>query len=450
LISRQCNHLFCGKGNNSGDGLVIARLLSLNNIKVTVFIPSHISSASLDFLINLKRLEAYSAVNIRNFEDDFKETENTICIDAIFGSGIKSPLDEYYIGLINRINNDYQNIMSIDIDSGLPRDWNDAEEIVAIQSSITYCIHSRNASLFIAETGHYCQKIKVVAIGLNISDYNEIESDIFYTTSEVLSLLPARPKFSYKQKLGHVLVAEGNKGMAGVAYLCGKASIEVRAGMVNYNCPEASIVPLQASFLDAMKLLGVGQDYLEEKPKSLTNYSVLAIGPGIGTHLVTQKMLQERRKPVVIDADALNCIAGFKYFDWPVNAIITPHTVEFERLTKIHKSSYERFVSPKEFSIKHQIIVVLKGAYTCISLPNGPAHINSSGTQALAKAGSGDLLKGIIAGYLAQGLQPEAAAVLGVYVHRKSGEIAASKKGIYSTNATNIINNIHLCINLKK
>lgn len=443
--------LFCGKGNNGGDGLVLARLLTLYKKEVTVFIPDDVSTASTDFLINLNRFKECKGAIIRNFEDEFENDENTICIDALFGTGIKLPLNEYYIQLIKRINKHYNKIISIDINSGLPCDIQENIDLTAINSIVTYCIHSPKTSLFYPETGQYCQKIKVVDIGLNKLACSEIESNEYYITDDVFSLLPARQRFAYKQKMGHVLVAAGSKGMAGAAFLCGKATMEVGAGLVTYACPEACVFPLQASFPEAMTLSNLGENHLIDLPKTLSNYAVLAVGPGIGTESATQKMLEELLKkcerPIVIDADALNCIAHSKKINWPVNAVITPHPGEFDRLTKTHKNSYDRLITQKELSVKHQIVIVLKGAYTCVALPDGSVYFNSSGSQAMAKAGSGDVLTGIIAGFMAQGLQSADAALLGVYVHGKSGEIAASKKGIYSTNATDLINNIHLCIN---
>ena len=444
--------LFCGKGNNGGDGLVLARLLCLELKKVTVYIPAQLDSASPDFSINLARLKKMNGVKIKNFEDEFEIDDKGVAVDALFGTGIKLPLNQVYIDLINRINAHFQRIVSIDINSGLPCDLplEKNQQIVAIRSCITYCIHSPKLSLLFAETGRLCEKIKIIPIGLDAATKNELTSNLFFLTEEIVEQLPIRPKFSYKQKMGHVLVMAGSKGKSGAAYFCGKAAMEVGAGLVTFACPEACIAPLQSNFPEAMTLCDLGEDSLKEWPTNTANFSVLAIGPGIGTNQATQLLLEKEllqwKKPAVMDADALNCIAAMENFQWTLNTVITPHPGEFDRLTKAHHNSYDRFLTQIEFSIRNQIIIVLKGAYTSITLPNGVVYFNSTGTPAMAKAGSGDVLTGIIAGFMAQGITPETATLLGVYIHGKAGEKAASRKGLHSTNASDLINNIHLCI----
>ncbi len=447
--------IFCGKGNNGGDGLVIARLLMNLNKTVTVFVANDTSNASPEFKLNFERLKNIANAKILCFQDPFELSSNTICIDAIFGTGLQLPLKQEYSHLIQRINKHFNSIIAIDINSGLPSDLPISPEIdlLVIQSSITYCIASPKLSLLFVETGRFCEKIKVVDIGLSASALSELVAQYYAIGADIMNHLPHRARFDYKQKLGHVLVAAGSLGKSGAAFLCGKSTMEVGAGLVTFACPDDCIIPLQSSFAEAMTLHGLGEAFLAKFNIDIEPFSVLAIGPGLGTNAATvlfiKQLLEQWEKPVVLDADALNCIATLDNFNWPNGAIITPHPGEFDRLTRKHNNSFERLLSQIEYSKKHDIIIVLKGAYTAVSMPNGEVFFNFTGTPAMAKAGSGDTLTGIIAGYLAQGLHPQTAALLSVYIHGRAGELAAATKGIYSTNATDLINSIHLCINQK-
>lgn len=435
----------CGKGNNGGDGLAISRLLLQKGRKVSTVIPDNLVGATAEFSKNLERLrntEGHTIYSFSGVSDNFDPAH--VCIDALLGNGFKPPLREDLANAIDHINRSFKRIVSIDINSGLPGDFPDKMSSPVIRSEITYCIGSPKQALLFPESGEVCNRLKLIEIGHDVSALNEIDTPLHYlTNSEALHLLPERNRFSYKNKFGHILAIAGSKGKTGAAYLLGKAALESGAGLVTIGTTDESAQILQGAFPEGMTMSLNEGEYISEEPKSTGGFNVLAIGPGLGTQpetaKVVSKLIAQFEGPVVVDADALNIISLNKDYLWPHNVILTPHPGEFDRLTQQHKDSYSRYKSQLEYSIKHRVIVVLKGAHTTIAFPDGSVYFNLTGTPAMAKAGSGDVLTGIIAAFLAQGLTPEYAALLGVYLHGRSGELAAGDRGLYSVNATNLI-----------
>lgn len=446
--------VICGKGNNGGDGLVISRLLLSTGKCVVTVIPSEVTHASDEFTTNLERLTKTEGHFITSEINQIVTGENPICIDALFGNGFHPPLKEPYIALISWMNEKFTQIVSIDINSGLPSDLNVFHELDmnrVVKSTLTYCIGSPKLSLLFPETGWVCDMFKTIDIGHHAVSRDAIQTPYFYMTdAEILRLLPVRSRFAYKNTFGHVLAMAGSKGKSGAAYLCGKAAMETGAGLVSYHTCSYTADTLQIAFPEAMTLPNESGDTVINVPSELSRFSVLAIGPGLGTSSETVTAIKETLKnfdgPVVADADALNACSIGGDWTWTPGTIITPHPGEFDRLTQQHKDGYTRFLSQMEYSKKHQIIVVLKGANTSISLPDGRVYFNLTGTAAMAKAGSGDVLTGMIAAFLAQGLSPENAAIAGVYLHGRSGELAAASKGPYSVIASDLIGYIHQSI----
>jgi NAD(P)H-hydrate epimerase len=448
-----CNDfvVFCGKGNNGGDGLALSRMLLSEGRKVKTIIPGDIASATPEFSLNLKRLRCTDGSQVlEGPTGDVLVSDSSVCIDALFGNGFKLPVAPPYLEWIQCMNENFDEVISIDINSGMPSDMEPNSAIKpseVVHSAVTYCIGAPKLSLLFPETGRVCGRIVTIDIEHDAESWQEIETTLnFLTDAEALLLLPDRPKFAYKNSFGHVLVMAGSRGKTGAAYLCGRSALETGAGLVSYASCSYVEDALQISFPEAMTLSIPGDDFVSGMPEDVSKWDVLAIGPGLGTESETTKvvinMIQNFQGCMVVDADALNAISKDQHFIWPKDAIITPHPGEFDRLTKQHDSSYQRFLSQVEYSKKHHITVVLKGAHTSISMPNGTVYFNMTGSSAMAKAGSGDVLTGIVAALLAQGLTPENAARLGVYLHGRSGEMAAADKGMYSVNASDLIQHI--------
>lgn len=443
--------VFCGKGNNGGDGLALSRLLLTEGRKVKTIIPDDIASATPEFSLSLKRLKNTGGSQIlEGIADDFLDSDSPVCIDALFGNGFKLPVAPPYLEWIQCMNENFDVVISIDINSGMPSDMEHNLEIKlseVVHSTVTYCIGAPKMSLLFPETGRVCGRIVTIDIQHDHEAWQEIETPLnFLTDAEASRILPNRPRFAYKNSFGHVLVMAGSRGKTGAAFLCGRSAMENGAGLLSYATCSYVEDALQVSFPEAMTLSVSGDDFVSGMPEEISKFDVLAIGPGLGTESETMKvviqMIQNFNGRLVVDADALNAISKDSQFLWPKEVIITPHPGEFDRLTKQHDSCYQRFLSQVEYSKKHQITVVLKGAYTSISLPDGTVYFNMTGTAAMAKAGSGDVLTGIIAALLAQRMSPTNAAKLGVYLHGRSGEIAAAVKGMYSVNASDLIRHI--------
>lgn len=439
-----------GAGNNGGDALAIARLLHKKSYSVHVYLALHKNQGSEDYQLNLKQLpKAIEQLKEINFNCD-------VIIEGIFGSGIARPIMGDLATLINNINNSKKEIVSIDIASGLkPDDF--IVEGSAIKPTFTVSFQLPKLAFMLPENQAHVGNWQLVDIGLDQHFINSLQTNHHYfSEKEAKGILKQRAKFSHKGSFGHALIVGGSFGKIGANVLASKSCLTSGAGLVTSLVPNCGIDILQTSIPEVM-CLASGEDYLVNKEiKNITNYSALGIGPGIGTNLKTLslllKLLKAYTKPMVLDADALNLIAHnpelIKLV--PKESILTPHVGEFNRLMGASLSSLERIEKQKEFSVKHQLIVVLKGAHTSISTIDGCVSFNSTGNAGMATAGSGDVLTGIITGLLAQGYNSFNAARLGVYLHGRAGDIASAALGEASLIASNIterISNAFISIN---
>lgn len=434
----------CGKGNNGGDGLVISRLLQLQGKKVVTIIPKDLTNVSVDFLINIKKLEDLPGIELRHYPCKMDDLQEWLLIDALFGSGLNKPLSNEWLAWVHDINR-FKKVVAVDINSGLPSTPDlamHAADYTAVVSQITYCIDSPKLSLLMADFGSVCEQLKIVDIGLDPDCKQQTDVNFYTIDEDVLYTKPQRKRFDYKNKLGHLLVHAGSAGKCGAAYLCGKAALKTGCGLVSYATDNYCADKLQILLPEAMIAA-----FLPEAIVDVSQFDVLAAGPGLGKSVTAKNnlttLLKLWNKPMVLDADALNILSEKSDHIWQNNAIITPHVGEFDRLTQKHNSAFDRLQTQIKYSVQNQIIIVLKGAYTSVSMPDGKVYFCMNGTPAMAKAGSGDVLTGIIASLLCQHVNPEKAACLGVYIHARAGEIAAEEFGLNSPVASDIINNIH-------
>ena len=256
-----------------------------------------------------------------------------------------------------------------------------------------------------------------------------------------------RTKIAHKGIYGHALLISGSMGKMGAAVLSAKACLRSGVGLLTIHCPVSGLSILQTAVPEAMCETDIN-DKIFTHIHITETYDVIGIGPGIGTDIQTQfglkELLQQNKKAMLIDADAINILGEHK--EWleliPKNSILTPHFKEFERITKKASDDFERNQLQRELSVKHQIYIVLKGAHTAITTPDGDCYFNNTGNPGMATAGSGDVLTGIITGLLAQNYHPQKAALLGVYLHGKAGDIYADEYSQESLIAGDIITNL--------
>jgi NAD(P)H-hydrate epimerase len=299
-----------------------------------------------------------------------------------------------------------------------------------------------------AENNTYVGNGHVLDIDLKWTEEIQTNCHGFYVTENFIKqLIKPRQKFSHKGTFGHSLLVVGSYGKMGAAIMSAHSLLRSGAGLLTVCVPQCGYDIMQTSVPEAMALVN-GNEFIQFNELDISAYSAIGIGPGIGTETDTQQsvkaVLQSSKKPLVIDADALNSISLNK--EWlkfiPSNSILTPHPKEFERLTKSVANDFERHQLQIEFSKQHKVYVVLKGAHTCITTPDGKSHFNSTGNSGLAKGGSGDVLTGLITGLLAQGYSSFEASVIGVYVHGLAGDITKEEKGEVAMIPTDVIENI--------
>lgn len=442
--------VFSGTGNNGGDGLAIARMLLKKNIPVTVFIIPPGNQPSKDFLINRKRLEKLSRksiIEITSAKQLPRINKNDVVIDALFGTGISRKPEGLVAKVIEHINKSQAKVIAIDMPSGLFADMHTPHKTI-IQATHTLSFQVPKLAFLFPENGNYVGSFHVLDIGLDKKFIGSLASKYFFVeTKTVKSLFPERKKFSHKGTYGHSLIAAGSFGMMGAAVLCTRAALHSGAGLVTAFIPKCGYTIMQRSVPEAMAVVGKAEKYICG-PMPEKKFTSVVIGPGIGKDKATVRWLNYYlptiKVPLLLDADALNIISENKSLlkKLPVNTILTPHPGEFMRLAGKSKNDFERFELLKSFSKKHKVIVVLKGAHTCIAAPTGDAYFNSTGNPGMAKGGSGDVLSGIIGALLARGLSPLNACIAGVYLHGLAGDIAAEKFSMESMTASDIIDSL--------
>ena len=427
----------CGKGNNGGDGLVMARLDAEQELDVTVVVLEHMEEGSPDFAKNLYRLSEETDVEVIHVHsmEDFPEIDkDAMVIDAILGTGLSRPLEGLIADVVQRINSLPNNVVSIDMPTGLfaeDNSENDLSRVIRADHTITF--HCPKLSFLIPETGGFVGDFKVVDIGLMVDEMNP-DSPYEYVDAEKLrKLRRKRPKFSHKGTYGHALLLAGSKGKMGAAQLAAKACLRAGAGLVSAHVPACGLDIMQMGVQEAMCSVDANADYLIDLPK-LEGFNAIGIGPGIGTEKdtanVLKRLFQDAKAKLVIDADGLNILSENK--TWlsflPKGTILTPHPKEFERLVGSWENSFERLELQQECSKKYGVVVVFKGAHSTTTTPAGQIFFNSTGNAGMATAGSGDVLTGIILGLLAQGYAPETATVLGVWLHGAAADEAIQKQ----------------------
>lgn len=437
--------IFCGVGNNGGDGLVIARLLHQIKVEVNCYIVHFSSNQSTDFKINLDKLKKLSVdVFDISSENDFPEIKsNEIVIDAIFGLGLKKAPFGFTKELIKYLNKAKAHMISIDLPSGLFNEKTvyDIESVIKSDKTLTFQLPK--LALLLPENKEYCSNFEILDIGLSQTYIDSLPIENFFTTNvEVQNLYIPRNKYAHKGSFGHSLLIGGSFGKMGAITLTSTAALKAGSGLVSVYIPKCGYEILQTSIPEVMAEVDSDYEIHHFNHKTISN--VIGVGPGLGLHEKTitgfLNFIKIQKNPMVIDADALNILAqNIEYLNFiPKNSVLTPHPKEFERLAGSWKNDYEKLEKLKDFSNKYQLIIILKGAHTVVAFQK-ELHFNSSGNAALSTAGSGDVLTGIITAFIAQGYTPLNACLIGVYIHGLTADIYCRQNPQETFMASNII-----------
>ncbi|MEO6638985.1 MAG: NAD(P)H-hydrate dehydratase [Ginsengibacter sp.] len=425
--------IFCGKGNNGGDGLAIARLLMEKKVQVKVWIAGSDKNGSDDFVANFERLEKITdkIYFIASKDALPKIDKSDILIDALFGTGLNKRPSGIFSELIHHFNKSGVAIVSIDMPSGMYADESSKENDV-VKASHTISFQVQKLSFLMAENEAYTGKIEILDIGLNENFSEKEKTNLFLTCENLIkNIYQPRKKFSNKGNYGYACLVAGSYGMMGAAVLSSMACLRSGVGKLTCYISKDGYEIMQTSVPEAM-CKTFGKTFIKDI-KNVDDFDVIGIGPGIGKHTshkqLLETVLRKFGKPIVIDADGLNSLSTTTalYKEIPENSIITPHPKEFERLFGETKNNFEQMQLALSKAQELKIYIVLKGHHTLIATPDEHGYFNSTGNAGMATAGSGDVLTGIITGLLAQQYSSLNACILGVYLHGFAGDLAAEK-----------------------
>ncbi|MGE5172416.1 MAG: NAD(P)H-hydrate dehydratase [Betaproteobacteria bacterium] len=452
--------IICGKGNNGGDGLALARRLSIRGVPVRVALLAPFRAVAGEAKINLSVLRRADAEVIQNaaarsLADVISWSD--ILVDAMLGVGLSSPLKGMYAQAANMMNASGRPVVAVDIPTGIDADTG-AVMGTAVKADLTVTMALLKRGLVLHPGAEYAGTVRVADIG--------IPAEVIEDEKVVLSLLDRgsawgvvanRKRDAHKGDYGHLMIIAGSPGKAGAAVMAARGALRTGAGLVSVATPNALVPVIQSQVFEAMCIpsaesmegtLGIGSE--EELLKDTGAMNAVAIGPGLTTHFetaqVVRNLVQRVTVPLVVDADGLNALAGYtdilKRAKAPV--ILTPHPGEMGRLLGMPavEVQKDRVGVASGFARKYHVTLVLKGAGTVVAVPDGRAFINSTGNPGMATGGTGDVLTGMIGGLLAQGFTAAQAACFGVYLHGLAGDIAAKEKSEVSMIAGDLIEKI--------
>ncbi|MES2873894.1 MAG: NAD(P)H-hydrate dehydratase [Bacteroidota bacterium] len=419
--------IYCGTGNNGGDGLAVARLLFQDAYKIIhAKIARFSDKSSPDFAANLERLKS-TGVRITELDETAKISgeESEVIIDALLGSGLNKPIEGHLKILIDKINKLHKKIISIDVPSGFPAEGIIDPNATIIKASLAISFQRAKINFFLPESANAVERFKVVPIGLDEKYIQSLSSPWkMVVEGNIKQLLKPRKAFTHKGTYGHALIIAGSRETMGAALLCASACLHSGAGRTTACIPESGFNALNTRTPEIMTM--ERNDFI---PISmLSEFSSIAIGPGLGTDdeafLIVRSILTNHDKPIVLDADALNIIAMkpelLKHL--PAMSILTPHMKEFDRMFGEHNSWWERVETARKKSIEFNIVILLKNQYSFVVLPDENVLINPTGNAAMAVGGMGDVLTGMIVSFLAQGYTPENATILACFIHGRAGD----------------------------
>ena len=430
--------IYCGTGNNGGDGLAIARLLKESGYdRLNVIIARFSLNSTADFDINLKRLNL-SGIPVTEISDciSLPNESSEIIIDALLGSGLNRPLEGNFKVLVEHLNQLKRHVVSVDVPSGLPSEGVINPESTILKAELVISFQRPRINFYMPESGPFISKFRYVNIGLD-EDFIEAQEGGWklLEADDIQNIIHPRKPFTHKGTYGHALIIAGSAETMGAALLCADACLHSGAGLTTACIPQEGLTALNSRAPEVMALIrNTGEDILNA---DLKKYQAIAIGPGIGKDkgqaALLKNTLQSLNCPLVLDADALNILAlhpGWISF-LPPGTILTPHMKEFDRLFGQQKSWTERVETGRIMAIQHKLVIVLKNQYTFIIQPDGNVLINPTGNPAMATGGMGDVLTGMITAFLAQGYKAEDSALAACYIHGKAGDLLKEKGGMH-------------------
>lgn len=435
--------ILCGKGNNGGDGLAIARLLLEEKYyKISVVIADFADKETADFQANLLAFQQLDAdVFYLKSATDLELQQSEIVIDALLGSGLNRPLTGDWAKLISKVNKFSGIKVSVDIPSGLPAEGEIDSDII-LKADLVITFQRPKLNFLLPASSQFIKEWKVVNIGLDENFIQSTPSPYYWLwKKDVQNYIKPRQSFEHKGLLGHALLIAGKNETMGAALLCAEACHKTGCGLTTALIPDSGLIALNVKVPEVMF---AARSEIEDL--NWEKYNVVGIGPGLGTEvegkLLFEKVLRNFNRPIVIDADAINLLADHPNFMelLPENSVLTPHMKEFDRLFGDHQSWWGRIATAFEQAKKYKIFIVLKNRYTMIFSPEGMCYFNSSGSPAMASGGMGDVLTGMITSIIAQGYEIEKAVLLAVFSHGYAGEHLAQK--MYVVPATNLIKQI--------
>lgn len=434
--------IVCGTGNNGGDGIAIGRMLTLEGKQVRIVLIGDENQATVETKRQIAIAKKY---NVKIYST-FDNSEYNVIIDALFGIGVSREIEGSYKEVIHYINEAKGFKVAVDIPSGISADTGKVMGS-AVKADLTVAIAYKKLGHVLYPGASYCNKIIVCDIGVYGAD--KINAVVSYTQKDLIRL-PKRVAYSNKGTYGKALIIAGSVNMAGAAYLAAYAAYKIGCGLVRIVTPQENREILQSLLPEAIL-----STYQTENPDlqmiedAISWADVINIGPGIGKSETSKRILklvlQKRNCPLVIDADAINLMAMHQelWNETMKDVVMTPHLKEMSGIcqTKIAKIKDNLIQTATKLASMHKLVCVLKDTRTIVAGDN-QIYINQSGNNGMAKAGSGDILSGIITGLLAQHMETFEGAVLGVYIHGLSGDKAAQKMGQYSILARDIADSI--------
>jgi NAD(P)H-hydrate epimerase len=455
--------IICGKGNNGGDGFVIARCLAEKGIKVGVYLLAKTDAVKGDAAANLKHLSALN-VTVKEIpdEDTFSKTKSSLSscgliVDAILGTGLTSEVRGLFKTVINFINDTGIAVFAVDIPSGLNSDTG---------QPCGSCIRAQATATFaLAKIGHftypgaeYTGKLEIIDIGIPQSVVQDVgPKQYLLTPKQIHSYLQPRSPDTHKGRTGHLLVVAGSTGKTGAASMTAVSAMRAGAGLVTLGIAaslnpilETQVLEVMTAPLPEFRNGVLADNAIDDIQKLAVGKTCLAIGPGIGQaskiRSLVEKVINKIEIPIVVDADGLNNLAGRCQLlkKLKAEAVLTPHPGEMARLIEAAPAEVQqdRLKCARDFATHFGVHVVLKGAATVIAHPDGSAFINPTGNPGMASGGMGDVLTGVLAGFITQGFSPRAAAQTAVYLHGAAADTLANRIGPIGYLAGEVMNAI--------
>lgn len=439
-------HVFNGIGNNGGVGLVLGRHLVEHGYHVVNYVVNYSKKRSDGFLKNydrIKKIKEWPVLLNESSEFPTDISPDDIIVDAIFGIGLNRGTTNLVNQLFTHLNKLKAFKLAVDIPSGLyPNKAPDSlENVLRVNYTLTF--QSPKMCFFLPETAVFTEQWEVLDIGLDQEFMHGAIGAQLIAKPEILPMYRMREKFANKFTYGHALLIGGSYGKIGSIHLASKAALVSGCGLVSAYVPACGYTVLQSSFPELMLHTDLNNKRLKKiVPEG--HFNAIGIGCGMGTDVDTQiafeNFLAANKLPLIIDADGLNCLSRNPKLlsSLPEMTVLTPHKKELERLVGTWNNDFEMLIKAKEFSAKHDCILVVKDAIT-VTVYHEETFINATGNTALATAGSGDVLTGIITGLLSQGYDPLSSCLFGVYLHGKTADIGVQNTGYQSFIASDII-----------